>query len=145
MSSGYIIGLDEYYQPPDPPQFVPGEVSWAEALALDAYLSWYDDALDFAEIVIAVREQNDSYYKLWPELLTCEDEVSRLIEDTAKRIASQASKKDNHYEMVLSQLLGCADAYVDMVVKNLIVDHGILARRMKVLLTAVDNLRNERK
>ena len=58
----YLPGLDEYYQPPDPPQAVPGDITFAQHIALITFLRWYDDLRDYDEILEAILNGDEKLF-----------------------------------------------------------------------------------
>lgn len=139
----WLKGLDEYYQPPDPPPFVPGDISWAEELALDIFLDWYDDALDFEDLIEAIKKGDEQYFTLKPDLQTVEDELSGLISGAAKQIAKRAAPKNSKYNTTLDRLIGTCDAYIEFTRKDLVRDHNKIADRMEELIMTLHNLKGK--
>jgi len=89
----YLPGLDEYYQPPDPAPFIPGDVTYPQHIALMTFLSWYDDALDYTDVLEAVKEGREEFFSWRDEFAELEvDELVEKIETLSNLIKKYATQ-----------------------------------------------------
>ena len=143
MSKDWLPGLDEYYQPPDPPEFVPGKVSWAEEIALEAFLESWDEALDFEDILKAVTDDDTHLARVHEQLEYYEGDIATLIRMAASNIKAKTNRINAKYETYVNRLMGACEAYVHMVNLGSPINHELMAGRIKELMNTIDNLKGK--